>query len=210
MKAAIRSSMRGKLKILQIEYVECESKKVFERLSILPEYIQSSGVSIFLSMNGEVQTSGIIANAFSIKKKVAIPKILGKKSEDMFMFEVMNEDQLEMFPKNSWGIAEPPLDMILQSQDCTYNGSIDLVLVPGVAFDEHCGRLGHGKGYYDCFIERVFKSNAQLGKPCPVLVGIALDEQILSETLPMDAHDRYLDFVITPSRTKYVREFRSL
>ena len=158
MKGAIRSSMRGKLKSLQTEYIECESKKVFERLSTLPEYIQSSGVSIFLSMNGEVQTSGIIANAFSIKKKVTIPKIMGKKSEDMFMFEVLNEDQLETFPKNSWGIAEPPMDIVLQSQDCTYNGFIDLVLVPGVAFDEYCGRLGHGKGYYGMRFRYLFMS----------------------------------------------------
>ena len=148
MKAAIRSGMKSKLKGLQTEYVDCESKKVFERLLSLPEYIQSTGVSIFLSMNGEVQTTGIIAHAFEINKKVAIPKILGKKSEDMFMFELINESQLDTFPKNNWGIAEPPLDIVLQSQDCTYNGSIDIVLVPGVTFDEHCGRLGHGKGYY--------------------------------------------------------------
>jgi hypothetical protein len=42
----------------------------------------------------------------------------------------------------------------------------------------------------DCFIERLFNSNVQQGKPRPVLVGIALDEQILTETLPMEAHDR--------------------
>ena len=148
MKTSIRANMRCKLKELSAEHVNIESNKVYERLLRIPEYLNSRGLSVFISMNGEVQTSNIIDNAFSSGKRVIVPKILGKTSESMFMLEVRDKEQLESFPKNSWGIAEPPIELVKQSEDCTYNGSIDLIVVPGVIFDTRCGRVGHGKGYY--------------------------------------------------------------
>jgi len=202
MKTALRTETKFKLKGLCSTYIENESNKVLERLISIEEYKNSHGLSVYLSMNGEVNTLPIISHAFSCSKRVAIPKILGKKSEDMFMLELCDATQITTFPKNNWGIAEPPMDLINQSQDCTYLGIIDLILVPGCAFDSSCGRLGHGKGYYDCFIERVFHSNAQLGKPLPTLIGLSLDEQIMSDdvTIPMESHDRYMDYIVTPSR----------
>jgi len=147
-KTALRSETKNKLKGLCSTYIESESYKVLERLISIDEYKNSLCLSVFLAMSGEVNTMPIIAQAFHCSKRVAIPKILGKNSEDMFMLEVCNETQITTFPKNNWGIAEPPMDLILESQDCTYSGAIDLILVPGCAFDSSCGRLGHGKGYY--------------------------------------------------------------
>jgi 5-formyltetrahydrofolate cyclo-ligase len=69
-----------------------------------------------------------------------------------------------------------------------YSGEIDLIIIPAVAFSTVCTRLGHGKGYYDCFIERVTKSRNEQGKAKPFLVGVALDEQIV-EDIPVEAHD---------------------
>ena len=83
-------------------------------------------------------------------------------------------------------------------------GIIDLVIVPCVAFDSACGRLGHGKGYYDCFLSRLRASNAALSGPVPALVGLALDEQLV-EAIPSEAHDQRLDFVVTPTTTYSLR-----
>jgi len=147
----------------------------------------------------EVATYDIIQEAFMQQKRVFVPKILGKKSHDMFMFEVSSFAVLNSFDRNRWGIPEPGLEAVSNSPDGTYQGLIDLVLVPGVAFDPMCARLGHGKGYYDSFIDRVNKHNEDQGKPRPYLLGLALDEQIV-EAVPLEAHDNKLDAVITPTR----------
>lgn len=66
----------------------------------------------------------------------------------MIMVEVASKLEMDSFPKSKWGIPEPPEDFIIERPDGTYAGCIDLVFVPGVAFDVNCSRLGHGKGYY--------------------------------------------------------------
>lgn len=79
--------------------------------------------------------------------RLFIPKVAGKGADDMVMFHVKDIEQLEAFPKNSWGIPEPPLE-IVQASDPNEFVNIDVVFMPGVAFDKRCNRIGHGKGYY--------------------------------------------------------------
>eukprot|EP01035_Chromulina_nebulosa_P022062 gene22062-28558_t len=97
---------------------------------------------------------------------------------------------MNSFVKNQWGIPEPSLDYIQSHPDVTESGVIDLVIVPGVGFDKHCARLGHGKGYYDCFLSKLLQSVKT--------IGVALDEQLV-DVVPMDDHDRILDYLFTPS-----------
>ena len=66
---------------------------------------------------------------------------------------------------------------------------LDLVLVPGVAFDLHGRRLGRGRGYYDRLLSQVG------GRTC----GVAFDEQVVSE-VPVEAHDVLLNCILTPTR----------
>lgn len=73
----------------------------------------------------------------------------------MVMLRVAGPEAVAAFPKSKWGIPEPPLSEPFEPgrDDGTYAGRMDLVVVPGVAFDARCRRLGHGKGYYGrwCF-----------------------------------------------------------
>lgn len=73
---------------------------------------------------------------------------------------------------------------------------IDAVLVPGVAFDERCWRLGYGGGYYDRLLPTL--------KPSCIRIGIAYDEQVL-DTIPAEEHDAQLDLVVTPTRVLRAR-----
>ena len=67
----------------------------------------------------------------------------------MVMVRVNSLLDIENFPKSKWGIPEPTDEYIRDHPDVTGTpGAIDVVLVPGVAFDRNCARLGHGKGYY--------------------------------------------------------------
>ncbi len=84
------------------------------------------------------------------------------------------------------GIMEPPEDAPTVPVE-----ELDLILVPGVAFDEKCRRLGRGGGFYDRFLATV----PPLVKTC----GVAFEAQMV-RSVPMDRHDRALDAVITESR----------
>ena len=89
----------------------------------------------------------------------------------------------------AYGIPEPPADA-----PAVALASIDLLFVPGVAFDSRGARLGSGKGYYDRTIELLRPE-----EPRPVTVGVAYDFQIIPE-VPERAGDRRVDYVITERR----------
>lgn len=200
MKSALRSEIRGSVKALSQQYVDSVSDCLSERLRKEEIFAKSKVVSCYLSMKGEVNTKMLIQSIFKNNQKIFIPKVTGKKSQDMFMFEVRSMEEMENFPKNNWGIPEPPFDLLDTTKDGVFGGLIDVIILPGVAFSPSCERLGHGKGYYDCFIERITKEHEKFGRAQPILIGLALDEQIV-ESVPTEAHDICLDYVVTPTTT---------
>ena len=91
------------------------------------------------------------------------------------------------FSKSRLGILEP-----LREKKTVNTDEIDLVIVPGLAFDKSGNRLGHGKGYYDRYLERCGEN--------VFFIGIAYDFQVL-DTIPADAHDIKMNMIVTESRT---------
>lgn len=87
-----------------------------------------------------------------------------------------------------WNILEPPADRRREIDRIIQPSALDLVIVPGVAFDMAGGRLGNGAGYYDRFLRSV--------RPDCILVGVGFHGQLV-EQVPIDAHDIYMDVVIT-------------
>ena len=146
--------------------------------------------------SGEIQTDEIIVDALHNRKRVFIPKVTGSESHDMVMVEIFSPEEVESFPKSKWGIPEPhlPPDYIDSTRA---GGIIDLVIVPGTGFDRSGCRLGHGKGYYDTFLDSLAKANAALNMDNPKFVGLSLGCQMVEEgVIPMETHDRRLDLVI--------------
>ena len=200
MKANLRKDVTSRLKRLEDPYIEQQSQRIFERLISSESYSKCSFLSIYLSMKKEVQTKAIVDDAFLKQKKIYIPKVTGKSSAQMLMVPVDSSEELKSFCKNKWGIPEPTTESIDNGQkvDGVYSRSIDCIIIPGVAFDRSCGRVGHGKGYYDCFLDRIQKDYDKVRKPYPQLIGLALDEQIVDKC-PMEEFDVYLDYIITPT-----------
>jgi len=181
---------------------------------------QPLGMGIFLSMpRGEIDTSpGISAvfashvvssplkNIHSIRDvSLYIPRVgLDFEACDMDMVRVGSVEELTSFPVNRWGIPEPPKSNAAVARP----GNINVLIMPGVAFDRSGGRLGQGKGYYDRFIE---KMTADPGIPPPLLVAVGLDCQLIGEWdygncstgkgVPISEHDRPMDYVVLPNET---------
>lgn len=149
MKKVIRGQIKNALEILSSAELEERSGAIFRRVSSMEEFKSKSCICLYLSMPaGEVQSYGLLQDVFDNKKRVFIPKVMGKNSEDLKVFELSSFSMIDTFPRSKWGIPEPPKSFVEESSDATYLGLIDCVIMPGVAFDSRCARVGHGKGYY--------------------------------------------------------------
>ena len=123
-----------------------------------------------------------------------VPKIVGKQSADMAMVLAPSERALTDLPLDKWNIPIPDEGWGEQQL-----ADIDVVLVPCVAVDRRCNRLGHGKGYYDCFIERSTIARRAKGLGPPVTIALALREQVVDEDkIPLGPYDQQLDFIVSP------------
>ena len=93
--------------------------------------------------------------------------------------------------KGRYGIDEPTAEIRERPDRRVDIASVDLVIVPGVAFDSSGARLGHGKGYYDKLLENA--------KPETPRVALAFECQMFEE-IPMQDHDIFMDKVVTEDR----------
>lgn len=129
---------------------------------------------------------------------------------DMRMLRITDVRDYEGMKLNKWGIREP-LETTEEGaaredalDESTGGNGLDVILAPGVAFDNNAGRLGHGKGYYDRYLSRAEAWAQRQGKGLgPVCVALGLAQQLLpeGESVPADEDDRVLDGILTPKGT---------
>jgi 5-formyltetrahydrofolate cyclo-ligase len=147
-------------------------------------------VLFYLSQHSEVETHDAVHAELAVRGSAIIPYCEG---ESLRLFELRSWDELEL---GAYGILEPT--SLLRSEETRQvaPADIDIAMIPGVAFDELGGRLGHGKGYYDRLLSEM--TNV-------VSVGISFDVQMFP-SIPMAKHDIALDFVVTESTTVRVNK----
>ncbi|KAF3903813.1 hypothetical protein AA313_de0204814 [Arthrobotrys entomopaga] len=213
-KQNLRVSISKKLEALDAVTVQEQSRTVFELLTSLPEYQQAQNVSIYLSMStGEIDTNAIVRDAFDRGKQIFIP-FTHKSTQTtslneeprpsiMDMVSLDSPDDYYGLRRNSWGIPTPTKKSLETRRNCINDlkaggNGLDLIILPGVAFDSECRRLGHGKGYYDYFLKRY---SEQSGGKMPFTVGVALKEQFLNvpTEVPTGEKDWSLDTIIVGS-----------
>jgi 5-formyltetrahydrofolate cyclo-ligase len=146
------------------------------------EYQSSLSVGIYYSIGSEVKTFDIIKHSLENKKEIALPRVID--STKIQFFKIM-EDKFEKikFTKGKYGIFE-------NSISTTIIDKIDLLIIPGIAFDLKGYRIGYGKGYYDRFLS--------LGKS-KCIMGLSYESQIINE-IPNNEHDIPVDIIITEKR----------
>ena len=146
---------------------------VWSQVESLPEFIAAESVLLYWSMPSEVDTHAFAQRWYG-RKKLYLPKVAGEVLE---IREYIPGDLEEGYR----GIMEP-------SAQAPCVKEVDLVIVPGMAFDASGSRLGRGGGFYDRLLPSL---------SCPK-VGVCRQEQLVEE-VPMQEWDQKVDIVITPS-----------
>lgn len=154
--------------------------EVLALLRVLPEFQAANVISVYLSMpSGELSTSSVVREAFRQKKRIFVPFIapVNDPSPDapksvMDMVSLHSEEDYQNLEPDRWGIPTPSPSSIDQRVRCLGDDDlilksfennvmetehVDLILMPGMAFDQRLARLGHGKGFYDFFLQRYQK-----------------------------------------------------
>jgi 5-formyltetrahydrofolate cyclo-ligase len=162
------------------------SRQIVARCMALPEYQQAKTVLFYLDVRSEVRTrndlANALANALASGKKIVVPYCVDGELE---LFHLENTDELAV---GMYRILEPKTELRTVAAKRVEVQEIDLIIVPGVAFDRRGGRTGHGKGYYDKLLE-----HSRTDTP---LVALAFECQLFDE-IPMQEHDVFMDKVIT-------------
>jgi 5-formyltetrahydrofolate cyclo-ligase len=164
------------------------SQAICERFASLPQYAAARTVMFYVDVRSEVRTRQFLPTALAQGKRVVVPYCV---ADELELFLLASLDELAVA---AFGILEPKAELRTLPEKRVEPEELDLVMVPGVAFDRRGGRTGHGKGYYDRLLERV--------RPGVPLIGIAFECQIFPE-IPMLPHDIRMDKVIT-ERAIYV------
>ncbi|DAZ97761.1 TPA: hypothetical protein N0F65_009041 [Lagenidium giganteum] len=201
-KKELRKQIATRLKQADLRDLAEQSQCLTERICALPEFQSARAVSVYLEMPREAATRGLLTRAFELRKEVYVPKIVGRSAEDMKMVHALSLEDVDAFPKDKWQIPDPPNAYAdgKERQDPMLTADLDLILMPGVAFDRQGGRLGHGKGYYDSFLRRLSERHTAENRPMPRTVGLCLADQLVDQ-VPLSPHDRLLDVIVTPEET---------
>ena len=193
-------------------------------MSKFKPYADARTIAVYLAMpGGEIQTDRIVRHALGSGKQVFVPYLHKSglpKGEGparlMDMVSLRGIEDYESLQRDKWDIPSVDTGTVDERQrsvgeldgDRSEDVSLDLILMPGVAFDidpqtRAIRRLGHGKGFYDYFLHRyalATPAGKALGHGRTVLLyALALKEQLLSpdgqEVVPVGPHDQPIDGV---------------
>ena len=151
------------------------SETVMRGVEELAEFRRAKVVLLYWSMTDEVQTHAFVERWYK-EKTLLLPCVVG---DDLVLRHYTGPEC--MVAGEQFGIGEPT------GKEYTDLASVEVIVVPGVAFDRQRNRMGRGRGFYD----RLLK-----GTPNAVKVGVAYDFQVL-DAIPTEPHDVKMDRIVT-------------
>lgn len=170
---------------LRKTFDRCEINEVSQKIEdnlFAMNVFQHGSVLTYVSFRQEVITGKIIDRLLEEDRTVYVPYC--KKQEKNLGWAKINDRNKDL-AKGTYGILEPRKE--LRGNSCLVE-EIDLVLVPGIVFTRAGNRIGYGGGYYDRLLSK-------LGSSC-LTIGLTYDK-LLVEKLPVEKHDRRVDYIVT-------------
>lgn len=171
-----KKELRSHIKALKRQHTKVslieQSSLILNKLESHKDFIEAKTVMLYSSLPDEVQTIGFIEK-WRHKKRIILPTVVG---DDIIPVELTDDTD---FAIGDFNILEP--------QNKPYNGSYDLIIVPGVAFDKDGNRIGRGKGYYDRFLSKHMDIKR---------IGICFDFQLI-ERVPTEENDIRMHEIIS-------------
>lgn len=174
---ALRGVVEQQRRILTPEQVSEQSALIIARLEQMPSFINAQTVLLYYPIHNEVDLRPLL-DKYAGQKTFLLP-VTHRNSITIHPY-----DGEDMMRKGRLGVPEPQTEQ--------YKGSVDLMLVPGVVFDQYCNRIGRGGGYYDKFL-RKYSSVKK--------VGVCYSFQLKKHSLPHNLWDVKMDRVVTPQMT---------
>jgi 5-formyltetrahydrofolate cyclo-ligase len=158
------------------------SRRICNNFMALPEYAAARTVMFYVDVRSEVRTRHSLPEALTSGKRIVVPYCVNQELE-LFLLSQMDELAVGMYK-----ILEPRTELRSLTEKRITPADLDLIMVPGVAFDKNGGRMGHGFGYYDKLLQHA--------RPNTPLVALAFECQLFPE-IPTQPHDVFMDKIIT-------------
>jgi len=179
-KIDIRATMRAFLKALSPEERHQRSVAACDRVAATREFHDAQMVMIFLSMPTEVETSALAMRAWQDGKSVAVPRVdWAAKRMEPVEIRSLDAGMQTIGP----GFRQPIAGTVVPL------GLIDMIVIPGLAFDRKGFRVGRGRGFYDRFLsQQDFQG---------IRCALGYHEQLLGQDIPREPHDIPMDLIVT-------------
>ena len=174
---ALRAIVEQKRRIMTKEQVAEQSALIMAQLEQMSAFREAKTVLLYYPIHNEVDLRPLLSKYKG--QKIFLLPVTHRHS-----MEVRPYDGEDMMRRGRLGVPEP--------QTSTYRGHIDLIIVPGVVFDQHRHRIGRGGGYYDRFLRKQLTAKK---------VGVCYSFQLKKHTIPHSWRDQKLDRIITPQQT---------
>lgn len=163
------------------------SKIICEKFMTQPFYLNADTVMWYVHCRSEVRTINALKNELNRSKRIVIPYCAKDEKLQNKLGLWLLEDFTELEP-GTWGILEPPQKRWKENKKRVEPQELDCIMVPGVAFDIHGGRLGNGAGYYDRLLQDV--------RVDTTLAAVCYESQLCNKVI-VEEHDIEMDFVLT-------------
>lgn len=181
-KNKIRSLFKNIRSNLPSNFVEKKSSIIYKKFLKIVNIKKFDSICVYVDFNNEVSTKNIINYAIKNNIKVSIPYIV---DEYKMRLKYIKDYDKDINRNTKFGNGEP-FDYCKDSSI----REVSMFIIPALAFDEYCNRLGFGKGYYD----NILKLNKKA-----LRIGLAYDYQILPN-IPKDNNDEILDIIISENK----------
>jgi 5-formyltetrahydrofolate cyclo-ligase len=186
-KGDIRSRIENKINAVSDDVLLEKANAIENRLFEFANFLESNISMLYLNKSSEVISRDIVKRSFGYNRIIILPAYDTEKHElRLLKVEDIDKDlvlgEKDVLEPDQTRCKSVPVE------------SVDIAVIPGIAFDEKGGRIGTGEGYYDRFIPTLSATTRK--------VALAYEDQVVSQ-IPMEPHDKHVDIIITEKRIIY-------